>query len=123
MYSVKPGLGCGPTGLSPLMQSIWAWVEVTSQVGTFQLCYFARVWVILWGNRYADILPVGLGKFGAHGMVMALYLGRSGGHTVTCCLGTWLLWNAGLPWNALFGALYVLGGPTGEAGWVLALGN
>lgn len=28
-------------------------------------------------------------------MVMALYLGRSG-DAVTCCLGTWLLWNAGL---------------------------
>lgn len=39
--SGKSGLGCGPTGLSLLMQPGCAWIEVTSQVGTFQFWYFA----------------------------------------------------------------------------------
>lgn len=39
--SGKSGLGCGPTGLSPLMKPGCAWIEVISQVGTFQFWYFA----------------------------------------------------------------------------------
>ena len=54
------------------------WSDLSSE--DFSVLLFCSVWVILWGNRYADILPAGLGKFRANGMVMALYLGRSSGH-------------------------------------------
>lgn len=104
------------------MQSIWAWVEVTSQVGTFQLCYFA-LFGLFFGET--DMQTYCQWAWASSEPTEWSWPCTWGGlaDTVTCCLGTWLLWNAGLPWNALFGALYVLGGPTGEAGWVLALGN
>lgn len=98
------------------MKSIWAWVEVTSQVGTFLFCCFA-LFGLFFGETDMQTYCQWAWASSEPGEWSWSCTWGDLVDTVTCGLSTRLLWNAGLPWNPLGLS------PTGEAGWALALGN
>lgn len=65
---------------------------MTSQVGTFQLCYFA-LFGLFFGKQICRHIASGPGQVRATRNGHGLVLGEVWRTTVTCCLGTWLLWK------------------------------